>query len=92
MEMGSVRPSVRPDVVNAISREQYDGLRPDFTSGLVWTVPRMSSSRAHFAHINELCCYLIGRYCLCTISKHFHYQLSIVHMAGASGYLRSCIS
>jgi hypothetical protein len=44
MEMGSVR----PDVVNAISRKQYDGLRPAFTSGLVWTVPRMSSITCKF--------------------------------------------
>ena len=30
------------DTVNAISQEWLDGFRPNFTSGLVWTVPRMS--------------------------------------------------
>jgi hypothetical protein len=46
--------------------------------GWVW-------SRANFAHTNELCCHLIGRYCLCTISNHFHSRLSQVHLAGAYG-------
>jgi hypothetical protein len=46
-------------------------------------------SRPNFVHTNELCCHLIGRYCLCTISNHFYSRLSIVHLVGASGYLHT---